>query len=358
MLHIEQKSKLLIQQAYDRQATDIHIVPRRKDALIRLRINQQLLEYEIVTKSSCEKLISHFKFRAGMDIGEKRRPQSGSMDFINHNCHLHLRISSIPTPFQESLAIRILPQEQTLSLKALSLFPKHTNQLFSFLKRANGLLLLTGPTGSGKTTTLYSLLHSIKELFPRNIITIEDPIEKKTDDFLQIEINEKAGITYTEALRSILRHDPDIIMIGEIRDAKTAELAVRSALTGHLVLATLHAKDTIGALHRLTDLNIPLIDLEQTLLAVVSQRLVNVTCPYCGGSCHPLCIQLIKKNRYSLYEILAGDALKSRFDLLNGNIGEQIPYDTLEKGIKRGIALGFLHQSYYEKYIGEKNEKR
>lgn len=352
MNEIEQKSKSLLEQAVKTGASDIHLVPRQNDALIRFRIDDMLTDNASMPKRFAEKLISHFKFLAGMDIGEKRRPQNGALNMRIEGHHINLRLSTLPTPFQESLSLRLLPQEQTFTLSQLSLFPEAFQHLLALIRKANGLVVLTGPTGSGKTTTLYALLYAAKEMYNRSIITLEDPIEKKSDSFIQMEVNERASVTYAAGFKSILRHDPDIIMIGEIRDVETARIAVRASLTGHLVLTTMHTKDSIGCIQRLIELGIPQTDLEQTLVGVVAQRLVELNCPRCGATCQPDCRLNRKTRRLGIYEILTGVPLN---DVLAGN--RNASYKKLEDLIIKGIALGYLTKRNYERWIGDIREK-
>jgi len=251
MISVEQFSEKLIEDACQLFASDIHIIPREKDSLIQFRIDEDMIDKHMIPKSYGERLISHLKFLASMDIGEKRRPQNGALTIKTNRQFVNLRLSTLPTVYDESLVIRILPQQSFQPLSKLSLFQDSTKKILSFLKHSHGLIIFTGPTGSGKTSTLYSLLHYTKQVFKRNIITLEDPVETKSEQVLQVQVNEKAGITYASGLKAILRHDPDIIMVGEIRDAETAKIAIRAAFTGHLVLSTMHTKDTKGAIYRL-----------------------------------------------------------------------------------------------------------
>lgn len=351
--NVEQKSQSLLTKAVTANASDIHLIPRRNDAIVRLRVDGALTDVDTMAKRLAEKLISHFKFLAGMDIGEKRRPQNGALDMRVKQRLVNLRLSTLPTPFSESLVLRILPQEETYSLSELSLFPQTNKQLLSLMDKSNGLILLTGPTGSGKTTLLYSLLNTAVERFSRQVITFEDPIEKKSDLFVQMEVNEKADITYAEGFKSILRHDPDIIMVGEIRDQETAQIAVRAALTGHLVLSTVHTRNSLGCIYRLLELGIPATHLEQTLTAVVAQRLVELVCPYCGEHCHPECRIWRERRRLGVYEILAGKQLALLLTSLRESPDH--PYipklKTVEDLIKRGIAYGFLPEQSYTRWV-------
>ncbi len=352
---IEQLGDQLIEDAWSMSASDIHFVPKINDAMVQYRLDSDLFTKQTIAKDVCERLISHYKFLAGMDIGERRRPQNGAITVNLKGITINLRLSTLPTPYNESLVIRILPETPTYSLANLSLFPTMTTKLLSLLKHSHGLIIFTGPTGSGKTTTLYSLLHATKKLFNRNIITLEDPIEKRSEDVLQVQVNEKAGITYAHGLKAILRHDPDIIMVGEIRDSETAKIAVRAALTGHLVLSTMHTRDTKGAIFRLLEFDVSLQEIEQTLIAVAAQRLVDLTCPYCEGKCTPLCKKYRKVRRVGVYELLSGHALTEVMKEARGEKGDY-HYEKLRDVIKKGIALGYLYPDALERWV-VKDEK-
>lgn len=344
---IEERGESLLKEALLSQASDIHVIPRQQDAILQFRIQHRLVLKEKIPIPIFEKLVSHFKFLAGMDIGERRRPQNGSIQMIVDERTISLRLSTLPTNQQESLVIRILPQDIDSRLTELSLFPQATNILFSLALRTTGLIILTGPTGSGKTTTLYSLIHAVQQKLDCNIITLEDPIEKRIDTgCLQVQVNEKAGITYATGLKAILRHDPDIIMVGEIRDEETAKAAVRASLTGHLVLTTLHTKNTKSAINRLVDLGVSIQDIEQTLICVTSQRLVNLKCPYCNGPCSIHCLKRRKVNRLCVYEILHGENLREVIKEAKGETGNY-HYKTLNDLIKKGMALGYLPSDYH-----------
>ncbi|MFC5713358.1 competence type IV pilus ATPase ComGA [Thalassorhabdus alkalitolerans] len=341
MPSLEQDSIALLTDAVNRKASDIHFHPRENGTAVLFRIQGDLHFRTHISRRRAERLIAHFKFISGMDIGEQRRPQNGALFYSQLSPPHHLRFSTLPTPYKESLVIRLLPQDNSLSLSELSLFPQPITLLKKLIHHPYGLLIFTGPTGSGKTTTLYSLLHELYEKKQPTILTIEDPIEKRTDKFLQIGVNPKSGITYAEGLRSSLRHDPDIIMIGEIRDEETAAAAIRAALTGHLVVSTLHSRDKVGALFRLQDLGINKLDLKETLLGVVSQRLVRKQCTFCQGNCSIYCPQYIRGGRTALFDILANEELEGALEMLpkinNKHIRNKLPGYLL-----KGIALGYL----------------
>ncbi|NPC93300.1 type II/IV secretion system protein [Bacillus sp. WMMC1349] len=350
MYTIEALGGKLIEEACMMKASDIHIVPGEKEAVIRFRIDDQLFNKERMTRKECSRLISHFKFLSSMDIGERRQPQSGALSLIVKNKPVHLRMSTLPTIHEESLVIRILPKERTPSLTRLSLFPNAAITLLSFLKHAHGLMILSGPTGSGKTTTLYSLIDHAKQHFNRNIITLEDPVESRSSGVLQVQVNEKAGMTYSVGLKAILRHDPDMIIVGEIRDAETAKLAVRAALTGHLVLSSMHAQNAKGTIYRLLELGVNITELEQTLIAVSAQRLVNLVCPFCGDDCSLYCKLSRTVRRASIFELLYGKNLnlcirEAKGEYLN-NCSEK-----LTPLIRKGIALGYLPAETYDRWV-------
>ncbi|MBU8879370.1 GspE/PulE family protein [Bacillus sp. FJAT-29790] len=352
---IEKLAERIIKDAVRNHASDIHIVPRRRDTLIQLRLANKLLPRHSLPKEECDRLISHFKFTASMDIGEKRRPQSGAYSHLIDGQMIGLRFSTLPSSHNESLVIRILPQQEQIPFFQISLFPAMTRKMLALLKHAHGLIIFTGPTGSGKTTTLYSLLNETSHMFSRNVITLEDPIEKEHDMVLQVQVNEKAGVSYSTGLKAILRHDPDIIMVGEIRDAETAKIAVRAALTGHLVLSTMHTRDAKGAIYRLNEFGVNWVEIEQTLVAVTAQRLVELTCPYCQGECSPFCYCYGRWKRASIFELLNGRALNAALRVARGE-EEAIMYPRIKEVIKKGIALGYIKETEYDRWVLD-NEK-
>lgn len=337
---IEKKAMFIVEKAVRLMASDIHFIPEQDKAFVEYRINQRLFRQDSISKSICEKIVSHFKFLGGMDIGERRRPQGGSIQVATQGIEVNLRLSTLPSIFQESLVIRILPQTLTSSIATLSLFPQNANHLLSLLENPNGLIIFTGPTGSGKTTTLYSFLVQAVSKMNKRVITLEDPIEKKLPGIVQIQVNQKAGITFHEGFKAILRHDPDIIMVGEIRDKQTAMIAIRAAYTGHLVLTTMHCKNTKDAIYRLKELGIPLFDIEQVLRGIVSQRIVDLHCPYCIKTCTPEC-RRSWKSRLGIYEILDKTALEG---VTRECKGEKVfyHYKSLNDLVNKGIALGYI----------------
>ncbi|WP_010631996.1 competence type IV pilus ATPase ComGA [Sporolactobacillus vineae] len=335
---IEWRSRKIIEHAAAADASDIHFIPRFKDTLIELRVHGYLQQMTVMDPSEAERIINHFKFYSGMDIGERRLPQSGSMQVQVSNESLSLRLSTLPASGRESMVIRLLPRNKTFLISDLSLFDEAVNGLERLLHYESGLIVISGPTGSGKTTTLYTLLSALEKQYHARVITLEDPIEKKHDAFVQLEINEKANFTYADGFKAILRSDPDIVMVGEIRDEETAKIAIRASLTGHLVLSTVHAFNAPGTIQRLIELGIPRFDLKETLVGVISERLVNVRCPVCGDVCAPDCEHRRHAARTGIFEILAGKPL---YDILTAR--EKRPdYKTFDDYLEEGIASGWI----------------
>ena len=273
---IEKTCLQLLQKAIDSEATDIHFVPTVEGYDVTIRKHAYFSKIGQYPHTLGGRLISFFKFLSSLDISEHRRPQSGSFHRSFSDCNFSFRVSTIPSiQLRESVAIRIQKHDKIVPLNQLCIKSEWTQQLAEAAAYKQGLFLVTGPTGSGKTTTLYSLTsHCVTEL-KRHVISLEDPVENNHSHLLQIQVNERSGITYSAGLKAILRHSPDVIMIGEIRDAETAKIAVEAALTGHLVLSTIHAKDPIGCLYRLLDLGIHVEELRQTIVAISAQRLVT-----------------------------------------------------------------------------------
>ncbi len=272
----------ILNYAFDHRASDIHVEPKREESFVRLRIDGVLHTIHRLPKVVHNAMISRFKMLARMDIAERRRPQDGRFKTSHNGQEIELRVSTVPTAFGEKVVVRVFdPGVLLQDLENLGFFRKELLAFQSFIHATTGLILVTGPTGSGKTTTLYSTLHTIAN--PRlNICTLEDPIEMVHESFNQMAIQRQIGFDYGKAIRHVLRQDPDVIMIGEIRDPETAQYAVQAALTGHLVISTLHTNDSSSAITRLTDLGVERYLLASVLVGVVAQRLVRKICPHCA----------------------------------------------------------------------------
>lgn len=271
----------ILEQAVRIKASDIHIEPMEKNVKVRLRIDGDLKEMMSIPKSSHAAISARIKIMSNLNIAEKRLPQDGRIELKVLERPIDLRVSILPTVHGEKVVMRILDRSSISVTKEQLGFTSHNISLFNkIIKAPEGIILLSGPTGSGKTTTLYTVLKELNK--PNvNIITVEDPVEYRLDGVHQVQTNDKAGLTFASALRSILRQDPDVVMIGEIRDAETAQIAARAAITGHVVLSTIHTNDTISTVSRLTDMGIELFMVATALVGVIAQRLVKRVCTGC-----------------------------------------------------------------------------
>lgn len=271
----------LIYQAIDDHASDLHFEPFENTLRVRCRIDGTLQKITSTPIQLAQPVASRIKVLAGLDIANTRTPQDGRIRFTHHANRVDLRISTLPTKYGESIVLRVLDQKRLISsVQELGMPLDMALQFSKDLRKTSGLLIATGPTGSGKTTTLYAALQQIMNL-GRKILTVEDPVEYDLPGLIQLPTDASSKLTFPSAIRSILRHDPDVIMVGEIRDPETAKAAIEAALTGHLVLTTLHTQDAIGAITRLIDLGVEPYLVAATLSAVIAQRLVRRICPDC-----------------------------------------------------------------------------
>jgi len=350
----------IINGAIDSRASDIHIEPQQPDMRVRYRVDGMLRDTISVPSSVQAEVVSHIKISAGMDISEQRLPQDGHM-FVRHSGKDYdLRISSLPGVDGEKIVVRILDKNvERWSLDTIVPSPDDNRKFRELIANPYGMLLLTGPTGCGKTTTLYSVLQTLNEP-DKNIVTIEDPVEYHLDGITQVQVKPAVGMTFAPALRSVLRQDPDIILVGEIRDPETAEIAVSAALTGHLVLSTLHTNDAAGAISRLVHLGVQPFLVASALLGAVAQRLMRVTCTNCrkayqptqqelkemfGKSCRDRnvtfyhsrgcnsCNQTGYHGRKGVYEILAVSAEIKRM-IIEGSSDGEIKKQAVKEGMR------------------------
>jgi type IV pilus assembly protein PilB len=272
---------LIIFEAIEARASDIHIEPFEHEVKIKYRIDGLLVEKTPSSKRLQAAIISRIKIMADMNIAERFVPQDGHIEFMGKNGKIDIRVSTVPTVYGEAVQLRLLDRSASLiKLEDLGMNPQSLDGFTKCLHKTHGIVLVTGPTGCGKTTTLYASLHKIYSPSVK-MITIEDPVEYRLEGINQMPVNPKRGLTFATGLRHILRHDPDIIMVGEIRDRETADIAIRAALTGHLVFSTLHTNDAAGAVTRLIDMGVEPFLLASSLEAVLAQRLVRKICPKC-----------------------------------------------------------------------------
>lgn len=349
----------IISQSIKAKASDIHIEPYQDSFKVRYRIDGILYDLLTPPKWMQSSLISRIKVMAKMNIAEKRLPQDGRLEVKMGDQDIDIRVSTLPTSFGERVVLRLLNKSSSLlRLSDLGLEAKRLDSLESLIKSPNGIILVTGPTGSGKTTTLYAILASINSP-DINIITIEDPVEYQINGIGQIQVNSKIGLTFARGLRSIVRQDPDVILIGEIRDQETAEIAVQSALTGHLVFSTLHTNDSASAITRLVDIGVEPFLISSSVRAVLAQRLIRVLCNDCkevytpddlaiksigmdpdafkditfyrAKGC-PNCFNTGYRGRRSIYEIMVlDDALKNM--ILKTYDSDRIKKEALKQGM-------------------------
>ncbi|MGF3067201.1 competence type IV pilus ATPase ComGA [Facklamia sp. P12945] len=346
---IEELSKSLINEAISLLASDIHFMPIIDNYQIFFRVNGQLHFHKNVPLSLGRKIIAHYKFLANMDVGEKRRPQSGACPFkISEEQTIELRLSTITNVnLIESLVVRVIFSKIHNFQQINSYFPNQIDRIRKLIRRKSGMILISGPVNSGKTTTIYQLLRERMNEEKLQIITMEDPVEIKEASFLQTQVNEKIGISYDLLIKSSLRHHPDILFIGEIRDEETARMTLRGALTGHLMIATIHAKDTFGVIARLKELTISEQQLKQSLIGVISQRLVPRFCPFCKSSVQVSCNHIPKKfHRAALFEILDGQQLKEYLNHFNLPLN----FSPLNHQLRKAWAYGYITKKEYEHF--------
>jgi len=285
---------LILVQAVKDRASDVHVEPFERELRVRYRIDGILYDTLTPPKKYQTAITSRIKIMSKMNIAEKRLPQDGRMKIKLADREVDIRVSTIPTAFGERVVMRLLDKNSAiLTLQDLGFPPKALEDFSSFIKYSHGIILVTGPTGSGKTTTLYAGLSKIN-FSDKNIITVEDPIEYQLEGIAQIQVKPKINLSFSNGLRSILRQDPDVIMVGEIRDLETAEIAIQASLTGHLVFSTLHTNDSAGAITRLHDMGVEPYLVASSVIAILAQRLVRLLCPKCKEAVKPDPISLEK----------------------------------------------------------------
>lgn len=292
----------LIEKAVRAKASDMHFEPHASGMRVRFRTDGLLREVRAIEKKLVPQVLARIKVMVGADIGQSRLPQDGKVHMVFGQEHFDIRVSTMPTIFGEKAVLRVLNKGQAaLSLEELGFTASQLSLYRKAITRPHGLILVTGPTGSGKTTTLYSSLNEINDL-SKNILTIEDPVEYEIQGINQVQVNYRSGLDFKRGLRSILRQDPDVIMVGEIRDNETAKIAVAAAMTGHLVFSTLHTNTASGAVERLVDMGVEPYLAASGLVCVVAQRLVRKLCPKCEE-----CGYSGFKGRRAVYEVLFFD---------------------------------------------------
>jgi general secretion pathway protein E len=331
---IRMLNALLTQAARD-GASDIHIEPYERTSSVRFRIDGTLREVVQPNRALHAALISRLKIMADLDIAEKRLPQDGRISLRIGTRAVDVRVSTLPSAHGERAVLRLLDKsESKLTLEAVGMQGDTLLRFESLIGQPHGIILVTGPTGSGKTTTLYAALGRL-DAASSNIMTVEDPIEYELSGVGQTQVNAKIELTFAKALRAILRQDPDVIMIGEIRDFETAQIAIQASLTGHLVLATLHTNDSVSAVTRLTDMGVEPFLLSSSLLGVLAQRLVRKVCPVCSGAGCDACGQTGYQGRTGIFELLVADEVVQ--SLIHNRAPESQLFVAAEKGGLRSM---------------------
>jgi type II secretory ATPase GspE/PulE/Tfp pilus assembly ATPase PilB-like protein len=340
---IEEFTNKIIEEAINKNATDIHIIPSEKENRIKFRIDGRLKNFQNISNLTFQLITNRIKVLSHLDISERRMPQDGRFSFKNYD----IRVSVIPTIYGEKTALRILKKSFDFSLQKIGLNERQLKILKEAIKKQSGFIFVAGPTGAGKTTTIYSILLEI----PRdelNVFSIEDPVEYFVDGINQIQINSEIGLTFPKVLRHVLRQDPDVIFVGELRDFESADIAIKSALTGHLVLTTVHAKDVASALLRFTNLGINPYTLISSLSCGISQRLIRKICQNCRGNKCDVCKDGFS-GREAVFEVINFDdklkeAIKEKENWTEAEIrklfrenGYSLLEDEIKKKIKDGI---------------------
>lgn len=352
-MDIENFGKKLIQSAQEYGTSDVHILPQQEKYEIYFRIGGQMEKQYTLTLKDGERLILYFKYLSNMDVGERRRPQGGSLVYeLDKETAQDLRFSTITNyQGQESLVIRLLETQTDINLEDSTFLKEELGEMKKLIQYKSGLILFSGPVNSGKTTTMYQLVRERLKKEKLQVITIEDPVEIQDDNFFQVQVNERAGATYEESLKASLRHHPDLIIVGEIRDEETARMVVRGALTGHLIIASVHAKNAEGVLARMHELGISIELLKQTIIAIVFQKLIPIYCEFCEGNCQLFCNNLpVNKKRAALYDLLESSNIRtlSFQDIQMVKSERQRNFNHL---LKKVYAYGFISETTHNQYF-------
>ncbi|OJF94299.1 competence type IV pilus ATPase ComGA [Alkalibacterium sp. 20] len=344
----------LLTMADSYRTSDIHILPEQKHYDVYFRLNGQMEKQYYLDRDEGTRLISYFKFLSNMDVGERRRPQSGSTTFALSEKAIDCRFSTISNyQSQESLVIRLLKQKDEESFIPGTFFAHEWEKLEKLVQAKSGLLLFSGPVDSGKTTTMYHLIKNRMQGEKQQVITVEDPVEIEESSFLQTQVNETAGVTYEHLLKSSLRHHPDVIIVGEIRDEETAKMVMRGALTGHLIVASIHAKNAEGVLSRMMELGVGLPLLKQTLIGVAFQTLIPLYCPLCDANCQTYCTHYNRgEKRVALFEVMTAKELSSMVEKeTHAHLSVEPITREFNHLLKKVFVNGYITEKTYQRYF-------
>ena len=328
---VEQKSFQLLEKAIKYEATDIHLVPTSEGYDVSFKKDSRLDRSGTIPPQLADRMISFYKFLSSLDISDRRKPQSGSFHKQIQGNNFSFRVSTIPSiHMKESVVIRLQRHDRIVSIDELCIESEWADKLRQAVSEQQGLIFITGPTGCGKTTTIYSLTAHCVNNLERHVITLEDPVENNHSHLLQIQVNERSGMTYSAGLKAILRHSPDVIMIGEIRDSETAKIAVQAALTGHLVLTSVHSKDSAGCcFYRMMDFGISAEELRQTIVCISAQRLVRNA----------------SGKRGAVFEIIQGDSLVQMTDSILRGERIVVPDELKVESLIRKYSISSVKQN-------------
>ena len=351
-MQIESFANHILVSAKEVGTSDIHILPEKGLFGIYFRLNGRMVYQYKIDEEEGKRLISYFKYSANMDVGERRKPQSGSFVYKGEGeFNQDLRLSTLTNYHsQESLVIRLLETQENVNQEKSTFLPDELERIERLIHYKSGLVLFSGPVNSGKTTTMYQLVRNRMEKTKIQVIAIEDPVEIEEENFLQIQVNEKAGNTYEASLKASLRHHPDVIIVGEIRDEETARMAIRGALTGHLIIASVHAKNAEGVLMRMHELGISYEMLSQTLIAVIFQKLLPIYCGLCEGDCSLYCQAYpVNRKRAALYDILDSSQITT-LALSNKKGIDQERVKDFNSLLEKVYIYGFISEDTYNQY--------
>lgn len=331
--------------------SDIHILPEDNHYGVFFRMNEGMNQQYHLNLDEGRRLITYFKYIGNMDVGERRKPQSGAASVQIDGRKRGIRFSTM-TNFRskESLVIRLLTRTDTFDITRNSFFQKEVRQMKQLVGHQSGLILFSGPIGSGKTTTMYQLAKEQADTYHYQVVTVEDPVEIEEPAFLQTQVNTKGGITYESLLKSSLRHHPDILIVGEIRDEQTAQMVLRGALSGYLILASVHAKNAEGVISRLMELGVTLPMLRQTLIGIVFQKLINRHCGLCEGDCRTICPHHpVNQKKAALYDVRAGSQLGKLMD--SSIVQENHPsLRSFNQLLRKAYAYGYITEENCQTY--------
>lgn len=341
---IEQFVEKMLAKAMEKSISDIHIVPQKTNYGIYFRFLGRLFLQKKIEKAYAERLISYLKYIAHMDVGEKRKVQSGSARLTIQQSKLEIRTSTISNYLaQESMVIRLLKQKH-VKQSVNHFFAYQLEQIYALLQKRQGIVIFAGPVDSGKTTMVHYLLSRLYEEKQQSIFMMEDPVEITDSRFFQVEVNQQAGLDYDTLIKASLRHHPDVLVIGEIRDEQTAQMAIRAALTGHLVIATIHAKSCKGVIERLKDLTVSDKLLLETVIGIVSQRLLPTYCGLCQGNCQLTCTHVA----YAKKRMVLTDVMTSK--RLNTCINKHNYVEQFNLQLRRAYAFQFISLATLKEY--------